>query len=224
VLGDNEQVPNYFWRGALQGLWLSVKSKRQIEFSVDSAVRQRLDWRLKVPWTWHLMNFKAIPIAQCLRNCRGYSRKSAGVIRVFPVDYELLLGKRQNFHQRTTRVEQIRKRIASGFILLATFQALAMDLASIESGRRAQLMEAPIVVAPPRDQFLFSLTQWLPEEIIVIAERGFVDRPAASYGAFAAHPDLAVSDGSADACQCAMPPRRKRAHAMFNPFRSRELL
>ena len=47
-------------------------------------------------------------------------------------------------------------------------------------------------MAPPRDQFGILLgRRWLPEEIIVLADREFVDRLAGTYAALALHPDLA---------------------------------
>lgn len=49
-------------------------------------------------------------------------------------------------------------------------------------------------MAPPRDQFAILLgRRWLPEEIIVIADREFVSRLGATYAALASHPDLAGS-------------------------------
>ena len=48
------------------------------------------------------------------------------------------------------------------------------------------------MVAPPRDAFAILLgRRWLPEEIIVIADREFVDRLGVTYAALASHPDLA---------------------------------
>jgi hypothetical protein len=87
--------------------------------------------------------------------------------------------------------EQIKKRLASGFIRLATLQALDAELANIEIGRSRNSWKRLIVVAPPRDPFAILLgRKWLPEEIIVLADREFVDRLGVTYAALASHPDL----------------------------------
>jgi hypothetical protein len=119
------------------------------------------------------------------------SRKSSPSVIAFPSDYELRLGQRR-ICSDDEQGEQIKKRIDSGFIRLATLQALDAELARIESARTRNSWKRLIVVAPPRDHFAILLgRKWLPEEIIILADREFVDRLGVTYAALASHPDLA---------------------------------
>ena len=53
------------------------------------------------------------------------------------------------------------------------------ELARIESGRSRNSFKRLLVVAPPRDQFAILLgRKWLPEEIIMLSDREFVDLAA----------------------------------------------
>jgi hypothetical protein len=191
VLGETDAGAQVFLERRSAGTVLSV-IKRQIEFSVDSAERQRFTGAESAVDLAFNEFESDTPIGSMLAEIAGVmSRKSSQSVIAFSSDYELLLGKRR-ICSNDEQGEQIRKRIASGFIRLATFQALDMELASIESGRSRNSWKRLIVVAPPRDQFAILLgRKWLPEEIIVIADREFVDRLGASYAALAAHPDLA---------------------------------
>ena len=95
------------------------------------------------------------------------------------------------FARTMSRASRSRSGIASGFIRLVTLQALDTELANIESGRSRNSWKRLIVVAPPRDPFAILLgRRWLPEEIIVVADREFVDRLGVTYAALASHPDL----------------------------------
>jgi hypothetical protein len=166
--------------------------KRQIELCVDGAERQRLtDAESAVDAAFNEFE-NDTPIGSMLAEIAGaMSRKSSPSVIAFSSDYELLLGKRR-ICTDDEQGEQIRKRIASGFIRLVTLQALDAELASIESGRSRNSWKRLIVVAPPRDRFALLLgRRWLPEEIIVIADREFVDRLGVTYAALASHPDLA---------------------------------
>ncbi len=109
--------------------------KRRIELSADGPERQRLiDAESAVDAAFNEFE-NDTPIGSMLAEIAGaMSRKSSPSVIAFSSDYELLLGKRR-ICTDDDRGEQIKKRIASGFIRLATLQALDAELASIESGR-----------------------------------------------------------------------------------------
>src|SRR5262249_23698158 len=119
------------------------------------------------------------------------ARKSSPSVIAFATDHELALGRRR-LCTDDENGERMKARLESGFIRLANLQALEPELARIESGRERDSWKRLLVVAPPRDQFAILLgRKWLPEGVIVIADREFVDRLAGTYGALASHPDLA---------------------------------
>jgi hypothetical protein len=191
VLGETDAGSQVFLERRSAGTVLSV-IKGQIELSADSAERKRLmDAESAVDSAFNEFESDT-PIGSMLAEIAGaMSRKSSQSVIAFSSDYELLLGKHR-ICTNDDQGEQIKKRIANGFIRLATFQALDAELASIESGRSRNSWKRLIVVAPPRDQFAILLgRKWLPEEIIVIADREFVDRLGATYAVLASHPDLA---------------------------------
>jgi hypothetical protein len=191
VLGDIDAGSEAFLEKRSAGTVLSV-IKRQIELTADGAERQRLtDAESAVDSAFNEFESDT-PIGSMLAEIAGaMSRKSSQSVVAFSSDYELLLGKRR-ICSDDDQGEQIKKRIATGFIRLATLQALDTELASIESGRSRNSWKRLIVVAPPHDQFAILLgRKWLPEEIIVIADREFVDRLGVTYAALASHPDLA---------------------------------
>jgi hypothetical protein len=176
--------------------------KRQIELSADAAERQRLmDAESAVDAAFNEFD-NDTPIGSILAEIAGaISRKSSPSVVAFSTDYELLLGKRR-ICTDDDQGEQIKKRIASGFIRLATLQALDAELASIESGRSRNSWKRLIVVAPPRDPFAILLgRRWLPDEIIVIADREFVDRLGVTYAALASHPDLVALHSDYDSLE-----------------------
>lgn len=170
--------------------------KTHIDNSVDGGDRQRL---LNAE---HAVNaafdeFESdTPIGSMLLEiAAALSRKSSPSVIAFSSDYEMILGQRRVCSD-DKHGEQIKKRIDSGFIRLTTLQALDLELASIESGHSQNSWKRLLVVAPPRDQFAILLgRKWLPEEIIVLADREFVDRLGVSYAALASHPDLAGAGG-----------------------------
>jgi hypothetical protein len=191
VLSETDAGFEAFLERRSAGTVLSV-IKRQIELSADSAERQRLtDAESAVDSAFNEFEIDT-PIGSILAKIAGAIwRKSNPSVIAFASDYELLLGKRR-ICTDDDQGEQIKKKIASGFIRLVTLQALDMELASIESGRSRNSWKRLILVAPPRDQFAILLgRKWLPEEIIVIADREFVDRLGITYAALATHPDLA---------------------------------
>src|SRR5262249_17442294 len=70
--------------------------------------------------------------------------------------------------------------------------ALDVELTSIESGHSRNSWKRLLVVAPPRDQFAILLgRKWLPEEIVVLSDREFLDRLPGTSALLAMHPDLA---------------------------------
>jgi hypothetical protein len=131
------------------------------------------------------------PIGSMLAEIAGIiSRKSSPSVIAFSSDYESLLGERR-ICTDDEQGQYIKKRIASDFIRLSTLQVLDTELARIESGRSRNSWKRLVVVAPPRDAFAVLLgRKWLPEEIIVLADREFVDRLGVTYAALASHPDL----------------------------------
>jgi hypothetical protein len=191
TLSETDAGADTFLERRSAGTVLAV-IKRQIELSADGAERQRLmDAESAVDAAFYEFE-NDTPIGSMLAEIAGaMSRKSSPSVLAFSSDYELLLGKRR-ICTDDEQGEQIKKRIASGFIRLATLQALDAELANIESGRSRNSWKRLIVVAPPRDPFAILLgRRWLPEEIIVIADREFVDRLGVTYAALASHPDLA---------------------------------
>lgn len=166
--------------------------KRQIELSADGGESQRLAAAESAVDAAFNDFEKDTPIGSMLAEIAGaMSRKSSPSVIAFSSDYELLLGKRRICTDDDLG-EHIKRRIASGFLRLVTLQALDAELASIESGRSRNSWKRLVVVAPPRDPFAILLgRRWLPEEIIVIADREFVDRLGVTYAALATHPDLA---------------------------------
>lgn len=169
--------------------------KKQIELSSDGAERRRLtDAESAVDAAFNEFE-NDTPIGSMLAEIAGaMSRKSSPSVVAFSSDYELMLGKRR-ICTDDDQGEQIKRRIASGFLRLVTLQALDAELASIESGHSRNSWKRLVVVAPPRDQFAILLgRRWLPEEIIVIGDREFVDRLGVTYAALASHPDLAGTE------------------------------
>jgi len=191
VLGETDAGAGAFLERRSAGTVLSV-IRRQIELSADSAERVRLTAAESAVDSAFNEFENDTPIGSMLSEIAvAMSRKSSQSVIAFSSDYELLLGKRR-ICSDDDQGEQIKKRIATGFIRLATLQALDTELADIESGRSRNSWKRLIVVAPPRDQFAILLgRKWLPEEIIVIADREFVDRLGPTYAALASHPDLA---------------------------------
>lgn len=190
VLSDTDAGAAIFLERRSAGTVLSV-IKQQIELASDSGERARLvevDGALEAAFN----EFEAdTPIGSLLAEITsGIARKSSPSVVAFASDYELLLGRRRV--GIGDEQELIQKKIASGFIRLVTLQTLDTELANIESGRSRNYWKRLIVVAPPRDQFAVLLgRKWLPEEVIVIADREFVSRLGAIYNALASHPDLA---------------------------------
>lgn len=190
MLSETDAGADRFLERRSAGTVLAV-IKRQIELSADSAERQRLtdaEGAVDAAFT----SFENdTPIGSILAEiARAMSRKSSPSVIAFSSDYELLLGKRR-ICTADEQGEQIKKRIASGFIRLATLHALDAEFASIESGHSRNSWKRLVVVAPPRDSFAILLgRRWLPEEVIVIADREFVDHLGVTYAALASHPDL----------------------------------
>ena len=191
VLSETDAGAGMFLEQRSAGTVLAA-IKRQIEISVDGAERERLlDADRAVDAAFDEFE-NDTPIGSMLAEIAGAaSRKSSPSVISFASDYELLLGKRR-ICSDGEHGDRIRRRIDSGFIRLTTLRALDSELADIESGRSRNSWGHLIVVAPPRDPFAILLgRRWLPEDIIVLADREFVDRLGVTYAALAVHPDLA---------------------------------
>ncbi len=190
LLSETDAGAEAFLERRSAGTVLAV-IKRQIELSADGAERQKLiDAERAVDAAFNEFE-NDTPTGSMLAEIAGaIARKSSPSVITFSSDYELLLGQRRICCD-DEEGEQIKKRIASGFIRIATLQALDTELARIESGRSRNSWKRLIVVAPPRDAFAILLgRRWLPQEIIVLADREFVDRLGVTYAALASHPDL----------------------------------
>jgi hypothetical protein len=165
--------------------------RKQLELCADGAERQTLA-QAEIAVNAAFDEFEHdTPIGSMLAVvAAAHSRKSSPSVLAFSSDYELLLGGRR-ICTDDEQGEQIRKRLASGFMRLVTLQTLDTELAHIESGRSRNSWKRLIVVAPPRDAFAVLLgRRWLPEEIVVLADREFVEGLGKTYAALAAHPDL----------------------------------
>ena len=190
VLGETDAGAETFLERRSAGTVLAV-IKGQIELCADAAERQKLtEAETAVNAAFDEFEHDT-PIGSMLTEiAAANSRKSSPSVIVFASDYELLLGQRR-ICTDDEQGEQIKKRLASGFMRLVTLQALDTELANIESGRSRNSWKRLIVVAPRADAFAILLgRRWLPDEIIVVADREFVDRLGMTYAALATHPDL----------------------------------
>ena len=190
ALGETDAGAGVFLERRSASTVLAV-IKRQLELSADSTERQKLVEAERAVDAAFTEFEDDTPIGSMLAEIAGIiSRKSSPSVIAFSSDYELLLGERR-ICTDDEQGEHIKKRIASDFIRLSTLQVLDTELARIESGRSRNSWKRLIVVAPPHDAFAVLLgRKWLPEEIIVLADREFVDRLGVTYAALASHPDL----------------------------------
>ena len=190
ALGETDAGAGVFLERRSASTVLAV-IKRQLELSADSTERQKLVEAERAVDAAFTEFEDDTPIGSMLAEIAGIiSRKSSPSVIAFSSDYELLLGERR-ICTDDEQGEHIKKRIASDFIRLSTLQVLDTELARIESGRSRNSWKRLVVVAPPHDAFAVLLgRKWLPEEIIVLADREFVDRLGVTYAALASHPDL----------------------------------
>ena len=114
------------------------------------------------------------------------SRKSSPSVIAFASDYELLLGKRR-ICSDGDQGEQI-KRNASRVVLFAlrrcrrsTQSLLVLKAVAAATPGNALSSSLRRATSSP----FFSAGRWLPEEIIVLADREFVDRLGVTYAALA---------------------------------------
>jgi hypothetical protein len=169
--------------------------RKQLELSVDGAERERLvDAERMIDAAFNEFE-NDTPVGSLLAEAAAsMARRSSPSVIAFATDHELVLGRRRICTDDEDG-RRIKARLESGFIRLATLQALDDELARIEGGRSRNYWKRLLVVAPPRDQFAILLgRKWLPEEIIVLSDREFVDRLAGTYSTLATHPDL-TGDG-----------------------------
>jgi hypothetical protein len=165
--------------------------RKQLELCADGAERERLTNAERMIDIAFNEFENDTPIGSLLAEiAASLARKSSSSVIAFATDHELALGQ-QRLCTDDEDGERIKARLESSFIRLTTLHALDAELALIESGRERNYWKRLLVVAPPRDQFAILLgRRWLPEEIVVLADREFVDRLAGTYAALASHPDL----------------------------------
>jgi hypothetical protein len=165
--------------------------RKQLELSVDGAERERLANAERMIDAAFDEFENDTPVGSLLaESAAGMARKSSPSVIAFATDHELALGKARICTDDDDG-RRIQARLDSGFIRLTTLQALDVELGHIESGRSRNSWKRLLVVAPPRAQFAILLGRtWLPEEIIVLSDREFVDRLAGTYAVLATHPDL----------------------------------
>jgi hypothetical protein len=166
--------------------------RKQLDLSADGTERARLSNAEHMIDAAFNEFENDTPVGSLLaETAASIARKSSPSVIAFATDLELALG-RQRICTDDEDGERIKGRLKSGFIRLTTLQTLDVELASIEGGQSRNSWKRLLVVAPPRDQFAILLgRKWLPEEIIVLSDREFVDRLAGTYAALAMHPDLA---------------------------------
>ena len=166
--------------------------KRQIELCADSSERARLTEAERTVDKAFEEFEQDTPIGSLLAElAASLSRKSSQSVIAFAREEDRILGEGR-ICDDTDQGASIRKRIESGYMRLATLQDLDEELASIEAGRTRNMWKRLVVVAPPRNQFAVMLgRRWLPEEIIVLSDREFVEKLAGTYQTLSSHPDLA---------------------------------
>jgi hypothetical protein len=166
--------------------------RKQLELTADAAERQRLNDAYEAVNSAFAGFDEDTPIGSLLADIAGaLSRKSSPSVIAFASGEERLLGERRICDASDVGA-YIRKRFQSRFIRLSTLQDLDQELALIESEQMRNSWKRLVLVAPPRDAFAILLgRKWLPEEILVIADREFVDRIATTYLPLSSHPDLA---------------------------------
>jgi hypothetical protein len=166
--------------------------RKQIELSADGAERERLANAERMIDAAFDEFENDTPVGSLLAEAAAsMARKSSPSVIAFATDHELALGKAR-ICTKDEDGQRIQARLDSGFIRLTTLRALDVELGHIETGRSRNSWKRLLVVAPPRDQFAILLgRKWLPEEIIVLSDREFVDRLAGTYAVLATHQDLA---------------------------------
>jgi hypothetical protein len=153
--------------------------RKQLEVCADGPERERLTGAERMIDAAFTEFEEDTPVGSLLAEAAtSLSRKSNPSVIAFATDHELALGQRRICTDDEDG-ERIKSRLETGFIRLTTLQALDVELAAIESGQNRNSWKRLLVVAPPRDQFAVLLgRKWLPEEIIVLSDREFVDRLA----------------------------------------------
>ncbi|MBV8977349.1 MAG: hypothetical protein JOZ13_08205 [Alphaproteobacteria bacterium] len=190
LLGEKDAGAEVFLERRSAGTVLAVIA-RQIEGTTDSAERAMLAEAKQAVEAAFDEFENDTPIGSMLSEI-GASvwRKSSSSVIAFSSDYELLLGQ-DRILGNGEYGESVKKRIESGFIRLVTLQTLDLELAQIESGRSRNSWKRLFVIAPPQDQLAVLIgRRWLPDEVVVVADREFVDRLGATYAVLSSHADL----------------------------------
>lgn len=194
LLSDSDAGAEAFLERRSAGTILAL-IKKQIEETADSSTRQKLT-QAEAEINKAFDEFEIdTPIGSLLKEVAGsISGKSSQSVFAFSSDYDLILGQ-DRICQKDEQGERMRRRIDTGFVRLTTLKKLDNELADIESGRSRNSWKRLIVVAPPSDALAVLLgRRWLPEEMIILADREFVERLGWTYASLAVHPDLAGVD------------------------------
>jgi hypothetical protein len=166
--------------------------RKQLELSAGGAERGRLADAERIIDAAFNEFENETPVGSLLaETAASMARKSSPSVIAFATDHELALG-RLRICTDDEDGQRIKARLESGFIRLTTLRTIDAELARIECERSRNNWKRLLVVGPPHEQFATLLgRKWLPEEIIVLSDREFVDRLAGTYATLAVHPDLA---------------------------------
>jgi hypothetical protein len=119
------------------------------------------------------------------------ARKSSRSLVVFNTETERQLGERRLLTDPAIG-EQMRKKLASNFLRLASTSTVNAALADIENSGDRNSWKRVVLVTPTEAQLSILLGRsWLPEEIAVVSDRDFVVKLASTYRHLARHPDFA---------------------------------
>lgn len=118
-------------------------------------------------------------------------RKSSRSVIVFGSETERRLGERRLLDDDTVS-EQLLKRLSANFVRLISLSDVEAVLKEIEASGDRNSWKRIVVVTPSQARLSVLLGRtWLPEEVIVIADRDFVTGLARAYRGLAGHKDLA---------------------------------
>lgn len=129
---------------------------------------------------------------------RSLIRKSSRSMVVFGTDTERLLAVRRLEGEGEVGVA-LQRRTQSGHIALTTAASLEADLLTIEASKERYTLKRLVLVAPTSDRLAAVLARpWLPDELVVLCDRTFAVRTAATSKILGSHPDLAGVDRIGD--------------------------
>ena len=204
VLGETDAGADTFLERRSAGTVLAV-IKRQIELCADGAERQKLtEAESAVDAAFNEFEHDT-PIGSMLAEIAASFRASrARASSPFRATMNCCLGKRrictddeqgeQIKKRHRERLHPPRRRCRRSTRSLPASKAVAAAIpGSALSSSHPRAMRSPFLLG----------RKWLPEEIIVLADREFVDRLGVTYAALASHPDLSgAGQDWQPACQC----------------------